>query len=363
MTSLPKDLVDLGNYTTQKLEHYVRTLRMFQKQLEKKEALAIEKQKIFETKIRNYQIALQGIDDAAVKDAVNEGRLAETRYENARKALEQMKVELDDAEMYVSMAKEQIELHKAMVNDYITNGKVMETGQSVYLYDNMNAYKELEEEERRGMTAAKLKRNAQLWLHLEEARAAWIARAKARVGEQVGERRRAPNGKMLTKSEFLAGDGNYKGWYDAYIPPGEPGPSSYTGPASSRQPRHNAIMRPEQKAAISARRLPPDLLGPMPPRQGHTARPPRSAEEEALAARVVAQSKMSRTEKLLSKRGSRTKDRNADGLRRNMMHLAKTKKTMKLKHLTKFYNNLLKHQSKQRRRKNIRKTKRVGSLF
>jgi hypothetical protein len=122
-------------------------------------------------------------------------------------------------------------------------------------------------------------------------------------------------------------------------------------------------MTPEQKAAISARRLPSDLLGPIPLRQGHTDRPPRSDEEEALAARVVAQSKMSRTEKLLAKRGSRMKDRNAAGLRRNMMHLAKTKKTMKLKHLTKFYNNLLKHQSKQRRRKNIRKTKRVGSLF
>jgi hypothetical protein len=350
---------------------------MLQKQLEKKEALAIEKQKIFEKKISNYQIALQGINDDAVRDAVNEGRLAETSYENARKALEQMKVELDDAEMFVSMAKEEIELHKAMVNDYITRGKVMETGPSVYLYDNMNAHKELEEEERRGMTAAKLKRNAQLWLHLEEARAAWIARAKARVGEQVGERRRAPNGKMLTKSEFLAGDGNYRGWYDAYIPPGEsdsssytgpdspgePGPSSYTGPSSSRQSRRNAIMTPEQKAAISARRLPSDLLGPIPLRQGQTARPPRSDEEEALAARVVAQSKMRRTEKLLAKRGSRMKDRNADGLRRNMMHLAKTKKTMKLKHLTKFYNNLLKHQSKQRRRKNIRKTKRVGSLF
>ena len=286
-----------------------------------------------------------------------------------------MKVELDDAEMFVSLAKEEIKLHKAMVNDYITKGKVMETGPSVYLYDNMNAHKELEEEERRGITAAKLKRNAQLWLHLEEARAAWIARAKAKVGEQVGERRRAPNGKMLTKSEFLAGDGNYRGWYDAYIPPGEPGPSSYTGPdspgepgsssytgpSSSRQSRRNAIMTPEQKAAISARQPPPDLLEPRPgARQRHTDRPPRSAEEVASAARDVAESKMSRTEKMLAKRGS---TRKAEGLRRNMMHLAKTKKTMKLEHLTKFYNNLLKHQSKQRRRKNIRKTKRVGSLF
>jgi len=45
MTSLPKDLVKLGTYTTQKLELYQQKLTMAQKYLEKIKALVLEKKK------------------------------------------------------------------------------------------------------------------------------------------------------------------------------------------------------------------------------------------------------------------------------------------------------------------------------
>ena len=376
MTSLPKDLVKLGTYTTQKLELYQQKLTMAQKYLEKIKALVLEKKKKLDTKERNYQKAIQRDIDDAVKDAEIERINATTIYENALELLTKAKNQVDDATHNVALAKGQIELHKAMIDEFTRTGTVSETTQGLALYDSMDADKELEEEERRGMMEAKLKRKAQLWRHLEEARAAWIARAKARVGEQVGERRCAPNGKMLTKSEFWTGDGNYKGWNDAYVSPGEAGPPEQNpailalprppgeaGPPSSRQHRYNLPRPlgeagpPEQNPAILALPRPPGLSGPIPQGQRPRDIPSRSA--------IVAQSKSERTQQMLFQRGLRKKDRNrdADGLRRNMMHLAKTKKAMKLEHVTKFYNKLLKHQSKQRRRKNIRKTKRVGSLF
>ena len=373
MTSLPKDLVKLGIYTTQKLELYQQKLTMAQKYLEKKKALVLEKKKNLDTKERNYQKAIQRDIDDAVKDAEIERINATTIYENAFELLTKAKNQVDDATHNVALAKGQIELHKAMIDEFTRTGTVSETTQGLALYDSMDADKELEEEERRGMMEAKLKRKAQLWLHLEEARAAWIARAKARVGEQVGERRCAPNGKMLTKSEFWTGDGNYKGWCDAYVSPGEAGPSSYTGPPSSRQHRYNLHRPPGEAGPPSSRQhrynlpRPPVEAGPPEQNPAILARPPgpipQGQRPRAIPYRsaIVAQSKSKRTQKMLFQRGLRNRD--ADGLRRNMMHLAKTKKAMKLEHVTKFYNKLLKHQSKQRRRKNIRKTKRVGSLF